>query len=381
MKRKSLHGDRAAPESSRKPYLSTTVRAIPLHVTTQDKDHAGVSKTSTEGNHVQRNVREVSPKDNVDNGIDEGGNRSPLDSLGHEYICVGLLDRKICISCNEGGEVLVCSERDCPVVLHAKCIRCEPKFDDRGNFYCSYCWFKRALVEVQELRNKALIAKKNLLNFLDKNVIASNKLAQKFEEAKRKEPKELSNGSCRGAQESVAISEDNECRMRDREKVLQNELEVPEISSSVSETNDSGSEAQSVKKKRIKHRAQKYPQRDSSVSKSLPLNRNTEGQNVCHQNEEVTSSRTLRQALVPFKQGCSKELTTPTGYRRRLRWTAEEEKVLKEGVLRFSAENYHQIPWRKILEFGCHVFDDTRTPGDLKDKWRNVIAKEVVLGF
>ena len=44
-------------------------------------------------------------------------------------------------------------------------------------------------------------------------------------------------------------------------------------------------------------------------------------------------------------------------------------------MLRFSKENQH-IPWRRILESARHVFDKTRTPVDLKDKWRNIISKE-----
>jgi len=49
--------------------------------------------------------------------------------------------------------------------------------------------------------------------------------------------------------------------------------------------------------------------------------------------------------------------------------------TLQEGVLKFSIENQN-TPWRKILEFGSRVFDKTRTPGDLKDKWKNIVSKE-----
>ena len=104
-------------------------------------------------------VREIGSKDNVDNVTDEG--------LGHDKICVDVLDRNICMRCYEGGEILVCSEIGCPVVVHAKCIGCEPRFDDMGKYYCPYCWLKRTLVEVQVLRNKALTAKKDLADFLD----------------------------------------------------------------------------------------------------------------------------------------------------------------------------------------------------------------------
>ena len=49
---------------------------------------------------------------------------------------------------------------------------------------------------------------------------------------------------------------------------------------------------------------------------------------------------------------------------------------LQEGVQRFTATGDKNLPWRKILEFGRHIFDGTRTPVDLKDKWRKILAKE-----
>lgn len=39
---------------------------------------------------------------------------------------------------------------------------------------------------------------------------------------------------------------------------------------------------------------------------------------------------------------------------------------------KFAAEAKKNIPWRKILEMGQKVFHETRTPSDLKDKWRNM---------
>ncbi|KAG5047816.1 hypothetical protein JHK85_008919 [Glycine max] len=55
--------------------------------------------------------------------------------------------------------------------------------------------------------------------------------------------------------------------------------------------------------------------------------------------------------------------------RKKIPWTAEEEEKIKEGVQKFGKE------WKKILQFGSHVFDKVgkrRTPHDLKDKWRNM---------
>uniref|UniRef100_A0A1J3I534 Myb-like domain-containing protein n=1 Tax=Noccaea caerulescens TaxID=107243 RepID=A0A1J3I534_NOCCA len=59
--------------------------------------------------------------------------------------------------------------------------------------------------------------------------------------------------------------------------------------------------------------------------------------------------------------------------KRRVLWTPEEEEMRKVGVEKFAAEVNKNMPWRKILEMGENVFSQTRTPSDLKDKWRNMI--------
>ncbi|KAL3508932.1 hypothetical protein ACH5RR_028333 [Cinchona calisaya] len=65
----------------------------------------------------------------------------------------------------------------------------------------------------------------------------------------------------------------------------------------------------------------------------------------------------------------------PNARRKSLPWTDAEEEMLKEGVQKFLTTINKNIPWRKILEFGRHVFDGSRTPVDLKDKWRNMLPK------
>ncbi|KAI3769459.1 hypothetical protein L6452_00561 [Arctium lappa] len=58
--------------------------------------------------------------------------------------------------------------------------------------------------------------------------------------------------------------------------------------------------------------------------------------------------------------------------RHRVLWSEKEEDMLKEGVQKFSLLTNKNLPWKKILEFGRHVFDASRNPSDLKDKWRNM---------
>lgn len=64
--------------------------------------------------------------------------------------------------------------------------------------------------------------------------------------------------------------------------------------------------------------------------------------------------------------------TIPLPRRKKVTWTAEEEEILKKGVKRFSCVGDKNVPWTKILEFGGSVFQKSRNPVDLKDKWRNM---------
>lgn len=46
--------------------------------------------------------------------------------------------------------------------------------------------------------------------------------------------------------------------------------------------------------------------------------------------------------------------------------------MLQDGVRIFTAQVNKNLPWRKILELGKDVFHETRTPDNLKDKWKNL---------
>ncbi|KAK9196072.1 hypothetical protein WN943_004200 [Citrus x changshan-huyou] len=89
-------------------------------------------------------------------------------------------------------------------------------------------------------------------------------------------------------------------------------------------------------------------------------------------NEKSTA---FKKSTQDFGENCT-NLTFASEKSRRLHWTAEEEEMPKEGVENFSTKVNKNLPWKQVLEFGCHVFDPTRTPSDLKDKWRNIMAKD-----
>ncbi|KAI3921729.1 hypothetical protein MKX01_005418 [Papaver californicum] len=105
--------------------------------------------------------------------------------------------------------------------------------------------------------------------------------------------------------------------------------------------------------------------------------------------EQVTQSTLLQSNSVdpvgtssPYQhKGCKTSKRTKSLAKRRARelpklkrkplsWSVEEEEMLMKGVEKSSCEVKKKIPWRSILVFGSSVFHTTRTPEDLKDKWR-----------
>ncbi|KAI3969560.1 hypothetical protein MKX01_020121 [Papaver californicum] len=107
--------------------------------------------------------------------------------------------------------------------------------------------------------------------------------------------------------------------------------------------------------------------------------------------EQVTQNTTLQSNNVdligtssPYqRKGCNTSKITKSLAKRRARklpkpkrkplsWSVEEEEMLKKGVEKSSSEVKKKMPWRSILVFGSSVFHTTRTPEDLKDKWRTM---------
>ncbi|KAL1560534.1 golgin subfamily A member 6-like protein 6 [Salvia divinorum] len=81
--------------------------------------------------------------------------------------------------------------------------------------------------------------------------------------------------------------------------------------------------------------------------------------------EEFASPRSMRKHEKPSE----KFDTFSSGKRRKVVWMEEEEEALREGAKKYMDEA--KIPWKKILE-ESNKFDPTRTPNDLKNKWRIV---------
>lgn len=128
-----------------------------------------------------------------------------------------------------------------------------------------------------------------------------------------------------------------------------------------------------VLRRRVKHIGKKKiaESLDAKLSKEAPPQPHTIDEKEAKiQKKKVILSKEPRQRLESPK--ISSNLYLRNEKRQRLNWTADEEDTLKEGVEKFAIPGNKNTPWRKILEFGHRVFDSTRTPTDLKDKWRNM---------
>lgn len=84
-------------------------------------------------------------------------------------------EKVLCIKCNEGGNLFVCSEDGCPLAVHEGCMGCPARFDDAGHYYCPYCFYKQAVAESRKAREYALAKKKALLLFMDQKMMGNEK--------------------------------------------------------------------------------------------------------------------------------------------------------------------------------------------------------------
>ncbi|GAA0183872.1 hypothetical protein LIER_42477 [Lithospermum erythrorhizon] len=281
-----------------------------------------------------------------------------------------------CIKCYQGGKLLVCNEDACPTIIHEKCLGCPARSDHMGRFCCPYCLCRKANAALNQASQDALMLKKALSSFIDAKMIDSNdRIQDNPTETETEAFKSVGENNCDktakpnennsipdillgatggGDETSNKLSNQHEHVSRKRAK-CDSPCELPS-----SDVDRSGRSSPVIPKSPRKT--------DKAISPSKPLPSNIH----CPGNSSAAMRKSPRKAPVKVSQ----KISFPTGRRRRLLWTEEEEEMLKKGVAEYASEDDKSMPWRQILEFGRDTFHRSRMPGDLKDKWRNMLAKE-----
>ncbi|KAL4558085.1 hypothetical protein LXL04_036281 [Taraxacum kok-saghyz] len=76
----------------------------------------------------------------------------------------------ICMKCNKGGRLLICSSDTCQIRVHKRCLGSSRTVDEKGKFFCPFCVYSHAISKYLEVKKKASLARKNLQVFISSGV-------------------------------------------------------------------------------------------------------------------------------------------------------------------------------------------------------------------
>ncbi|KAF6141330.1 hypothetical protein GIB67_008507 [Kingdonia uniflora] len=432
---------------------------------------------------------DVVPETPVEVIIDDSENDDDDKGIAEKWDSLGILkwtEEGICIICNKGDSVLVCTNEDCPVSAHASCLPFSPFFDKEGKFYCPLCSYKQWVDEqrrknknVQLTKKKYHKAKKSLSVFVngpsgkkpdekpnqretrkrkaslfdqegnrdkshgsmsiqrEQGIVDGNENGGDRQEAvvvarcsignlgaKRSSVTEIDITSfvpgmyntesallsdtfgCRGKGKVIKDVDEHQHVPEDEDEHVQpannadsqtcklpcsdtisgdfqtqenrNEAEMDEGNQSnrVGE-NNTPLKANVGVKSNIATVDAEWRKKNKGVAKNNVDPQKASSSIVCADAEEITLHRTEKKRSKSETRNKSTKTNSnpalPDSRRKRLYFTPEEEKMLREAVPKFSDSNPGKpIPWLKILEFGSQVFNESRYPMDLRDKWRHM---------
>ncbi|XP_009151630.1 uncharacterized protein LOC103874944 [Brassica rapa] len=376
-----------APRNSLDPYPSPA----PLPGEANERFASGVNTTHCVSGDAERvpdtfDERDVPSKKRHCLGTSEttrgggGGGGSNLEA------CI------VCDILDEG--VSRCSGTGCILWFHGECLNPDlssSSSEDLAKTYCPYCWFRVLMMKHESVRKKGVVAEKEVSKCLSKDhsvdgtdVVRDQELGgEKGVCSSEKEQLQVEKDSDRSREEEVPLTEGIDYQhQEDTEKFQDAEEDKDDEETTKDQTTGgaggkgdvSGEEQdQSQQNEKPRRRRRQLILSCSEISSDESTNER-HGEGVTEQitgemkNQQRKHSATTQVAKSKTVRDMS---SLKTDQRKRLFWTPEEEEMLKVGVEKFSAEAKKNMPWRKILEMGAEVFHETRTPADLKDKWRN----------
>ncbi|KAF8064817.1 hypothetical protein N665_1166s0029 [Sinapis alba] len=269
----------------------------------------------------KKRVRISSPSSDSDDRVQESEKKDTTCC----YVCDGKDDW-----------VLVCHGEECFISIHQSCTFDEPDFDEFGNFFCPYCWYKRLVLKSLKLREK--------LSVIDNKSGVSENVAEVNVSQGRRE--------CDESYEKFMAMEKDQRRK-----------EVAAETQSQTQSQEGGRFSE------MNHFSEDGDEFDLAFNEQEEDHISTDNVQELALVIQPIEAQPFRS--VPPENGTA--VLHDPGQRRRKRvfWTKEEEEMLRIGVQKFPG--VRNIPWRKILEFGRDVFHEERAPSDLKDKWKNIL--------
>ncbi|KAL8095433.1 uncharacterized protein LOC141692260 isoform X1 [Apium graveolens] len=144
--------------------------------------------------------------------------------------------KKLCMVCNIGGQLLVCTYGSCQRVVHEKCMGVAPTFDAARSFYCPFCAYSKAISEYLESKKKYSLARRALVTFInreeyrmrnssnisrraDQNILNESEICNKCVEQSRVENlvnSETEKSSSKNMRDKPSVSYDSSSRERTR---------------------------------------------------------------------------------------------------------------------------------------------------------------------
>ncbi|GFP84532.1 probable inactive leucine-rich repeat receptor-like protein kinase at3g03770 [Phtheirospermum japonicum] len=326
----------------------------------------------------------------------------------------------LCVKCNLSGNLLVCSNDSCLLVIHQSCLGSDATFGATGEFYCPFCAYSRAILKYTEIKKKAALARKDLATLI---CLGTQK-------GSKKQPQRLCKMNQNHLEHDDGLPKSNELNTRDTKKVSnsQRRKKLEYEQAGPSEYRPSFGKKAVDSTNRIAHTLNKDKQevnrtRQVSHSPKAHGRHQMAARAIRKSQGEITSGQVLGRsggsdmcANIRSKKGIlyppetdlsreNKSLRSPESAdaedtseeenensgaskyfirvrkqernhsypaipqlrRKRLPWTSEEEDKLKEGMRVYCSPHDKIIPWKTILEHGA----DEITTGDIV---MNVVA-------
>ncbi|KAL1201520.1 hypothetical protein V5N11_002720 [Cardamine amara subsp. amara] len=290
-----------------------------------------------------------------------------------------------CIVCEISDKrVSRCSGIDCFLSFHRECLYAElgSSSEHLENPYCPYCWLKILALKSNSLREKTVGAENAVFKYLDKEMksrdedttlagdengnqeqYSMDRAAENFQDA---EDNETAKDAGNKGDVSPFLSMHESFSGKEQDQVQQNEKPRRRRRRLIEINTDSETSSKESSNER----------NGEDVTEKITLSAQVTSPSGMMKNKQRQPTATTK--VVVAKPKTVRDISFFKDQRRKLYWTLEEEEMLKVGVEKFAAEAKKNMPWRKILEMGEKVFHETRTPSDLKDKWRNMVGARTV---